>query len=93
MARRDPTFTVKQVVDIEIAHAAHDRWWVRADVLPPAATGVETPTVVAVERRGRWRLAGYGTDLASDAALRQMRVPPAVAHQLFPNTGPGPATT
>ncbi len=87
MARREPTFTVKQVVDIEIARAAQDRWWARADVLPPAAKGVETPTVVAVERRGHWRLAGYGTDLESAAAIRQMRVPSAVAHQLFPSTG------
>lgn len=87
VARRDPTFTVEQVVDIEIARAAHGRRWLRADVLPPAAKGLETPTVVAVERRGHWRLAGYGTDLESAAALRQMRVPSAVAQQLFPSTG------
>jgi hypothetical protein len=85
--RRDPSFTVERVVDIEIARAPRDRWWVRAEILPPAAQGLETPTVVAVERRGRWKLAGYGTDLESPAALIQMRVPSAVARQLFPSTG------
>jgi Peptidase A4 family len=87
VVRRDPTFTVEKVADIEIAGASRGRWWVCADAVPPAAMGVETPTVVAVERRGRWKLAGYGTDLESAAALRQMHVPATVARQLFPATG------
>ncbi|HUK76327.1 MAG TPA: G1 family glutamic endopeptidase, partial [Thermoleophilia bacterium] len=87
VARRDPGITVEKVVDIEIARAAYDRWWVRADALPAPANDVETPTVVAVERSGHWKLAGYGTDLESDAALRRMHVPSAVARQLFPDTG------
>ena len=87
VARRDPTFPVAAVANVELARTARDRWWVCADAIPPAGKGLQTPTVVAVELGGRWRLAGYGTDLMAQAARRQMRMPAAVARQLFPGTG------